>query len=145
MFKQKIKFFKKYKLNQVKTIKQTHKYIYIFRYIDFNIVEITSLKKILKELQYKSLILKQNLTGIISNKLKGQGPLLIIYGNQNLNLINKLKSFKKLDFIYLMVDTTIYSNLKIKQIVLTNQISLNCLLIYPFLNFLYSLRKTRTI
>lgn len=145
MFKQKIKFFKKYKLNQVKTIKQTHKYIYIFRYIDFNIVEITSLKKILKELQYKSLILKQNLTGIISHKLKGQGPLLIIYGNQNLNLINKLKSFKKLDFIYLMVDTTIYSNLKIKQIVLTNQISLNCLLIYPFLNFLYSLRKTRTI
>ena len=45
MIQQKIKFFKKYKLNQLQTIKQTYKYIYFFRYSDLNINEIIYLKK----------------------------------------------------------------------------------------------------
>lgn len=138
------KYFKKYKLNQLQKIKQTYKYIYIFRYNDLTINEIVSIKKKLKELNYKSLILNQNLTkidNIFKLDIKGQGSVLMIYGNQNLNLINNISNFKKIKLIYLIIENNIYSNLKIKQIMSTNNIPLNVLLIKPFLNFLYYLRK----
>nr|AAW62550.1 orf142 [Phytophthora infestans] len=141
MLKQKIKFFKKYKLNQLQKIKQTYKYIYIFRYNDLNINEIISLKKILKKLDYKSLILKQNLTIHIFSELKGQGSILVIYGDKDLNLIKNLTSFKKLELIYLNIQNNIYSNLKLKQIISQNYPPLNNLVIQPFLNFIYYLRK----
>ena len=115
MFKQKVKFFKKYKLNRLKNIKQNYKYIYIFRYTDLNINETILLKKNIKEFNYNSFILNQNLTSSIFNKLKGQGPILVIYGNDNFNLINKLNYFKKLNLIYLNIKNETYSNLKIKK------------------------------
>lgn len=138
------KYFKKYKLNQLQKIKQTYKYIYIFRYNDLTINETISIKKKLKELNYKSLILNQNLTkidNIFKLNIKGQGSILMIYGNQDLNLINNISNFKKIKLIYLIIENNIYSNLKIKQIMSTNNIPLNVLLIKPFLNFLYYLRK----
>jgi hypothetical protein len=138
------KYFKKYKLNQLQKIKQTYKYIYIFRYNDLTINETVSIKKKLKELNYKSLILNQNLTkidNIFKLNIKGQGSVLIIYGNKDLNLINSILNFKKIELIYLIIKDNIYSNLKIKQIMSNNNISLNVLLIKPFLNFLYYLRK----
>nr|YP_009420737.1 hypothetical protein [Phytophthora nicotianae]ASO76759.1 hypothetical protein [Phytophthora nicotianae]DAZ88479.1 TPA_asm: Ymf98 [Phytophthora nicotianae P1976]DAZ88912.1 TPA_asm: Ymf98 [Phytophthora nicotianae CJ01A1] len=141
MFKQKIKFLKKYKLNQLQKIKQTYKYIYIFRYNDLNINEIISLKKNIKKLDYKSLILNQNLTTHIFSKLKGQGSILIIYGNNDLNLIKNLTNFKKIELIYLSIQNNIYSNLKIKQILSQNYPPLNNLVVQPFLNFVYYLRK----
>nr|YP_010394511.1 Ymf98 [Phytophthora pluvialis]UXG56180.1 ymf98 [Phytophthora pluvialis]DAZ88558.1 TPA_asm: Ymf98 [Phytophthora pluvialis]DAZ88948.1 TPA_asm: Ymf98 [Phytophthora pluvialis] len=134
-------FLKKYKLNQLQKIKQTYKYIYIFRYNDLNINEIISLKKKIKKLDYKSLILKQNLSINIFFKLNGQGSVLIIYGNNNLNLIKNLTNFKKLELIYLSIQNTIYSNLKIKQILSSNYTPLNNLIVQPFLNFIYYLRK----
>nr|YP_010117866.1 ymf98 [Phytophthora castaneae]QPN53838.1 ymf98 [Phytophthora castaneae] len=135
------KKFKKYKLNQLQKIKQTYKYIYIFRYNDLNINEIISLKKNIKKLEYKSLILNQNLTTHIFSKLKGQGSILLIYGNNNLNLIKNLTNFKKLELIYLNIQNNIYSSLKIKQILSTNYPPLNNLVVQPFLNFIYYLRK----
>nr|YP_010394749.1 Ymf98 [Phytophthora tubulina]DAZ89186.1 TPA_asm: Ymf98 [Phytophthora tubulina] len=135
------KNFKKYKLNQLQKIKQTYKYIYIFRYNDLNINEIIFLKKNIKKLDYKSLILTQNLTTHIFSKLKGQGSILIIYGNNDLNLIKNLTNFKKLELIYLSVQNNIYSNLKIKQILLRDYPPLNNLIVQPFLNFIYYLRK----
>ena len=142
MFKQKIKFFKKYKLNQLKNIKQNYKYIYIFRYTDLNINETILLKKNIKEFNYNSFILNQNLTSSIFNKLKGQGPILVIYGNDNFNLINKLNYFKKLNLIYLNIKNETYSNLKIKKILSNkNYPPLNNLVVQPFLNFIYYLRK----
>lgn len=138
------KYFKKYKLNQLQKIKQTYKYIYIFRYNDLTINETISIKKKLKELNYKSLTLNQNLTkinNIFNLNIKGQGSVLMIYGNENLNLINSILNFKKIELIYLIIKNNIYSNLKIKQIMSNNNISLNVLLIKPFLNFLYYLRK----
>jgi hypothetical protein len=138
------KYFKKYKLNQLQKIKQTYKYIYIFRYNDLTINETISIKKKLKELNYKSLILNQNLTKIdnmFKLNIKGQGSILMIYGNEDLNLINTISNFKKIELIYLIIKNNIYSNLKIKQIISTNNIPLNVLLIKPFLNFLYYLRK----
>jgi hypothetical protein len=138
------KYFKKYKLNQLQKIKQTYKYIYIFRYNDLTINETISIKKKLKELNYKSLILNQNLTkidNIFKLNIKGQGSVLIIYGNKDLNLINNILNFKKIELIYLIIKDNIYSNLKIKQIMSNNNIPLNVLLIKPFLNFLYYLRK----
>jgi len=138
------KYFKKYKLNQLQKIKQTYKYIYIFRYNDLTINETVSIKKKLKELNYKSLILNQNLTkidNIFKLNIKGQGSVLMIYGNEDLNLINNILIFKKIELIYLIIKDNIYSNLKIKQIMSNNNISLNVLLIKPFLNFLYYLRK----
>nr|YP_010394670.1 Ymf98 [Phytophthora quercina]DAZ89107.1 TPA_asm: Ymf98 [Phytophthora quercina] len=133
--------FKKYKLNKLHKIKQTYKYIYIFRYNDLNINEIIFLKKNIKKLEYKSLILTQNLTTNIFPKLKGQSSILIIYGNNDLNIIKNLTNFKKLNLIYLSVQNNIYSNLKIKQILSKNYIPLNNLIVQPFLNFIYYLRK----
>jgi len=138
------KYFKKYKLNQLQKIKQTYKYIYIFRYNDLTINETISIKKKLKELNYKSLILNQNLTktnNVFEMDIKGQGSILIIYGNEDLDLIKNILNFKKIELIYLVIKNNIYSNLKIKQIMSNNNISLNVLLIKPFLNFLYYLRK----
>lgn len=135
------KIFKKYKLNQLQQIKQTFKYIYIFRYNDLNINEIISLKKNIKKLDYKSLILNQNLAINILTKLKGQGSILIIYGNNDLNLIEIFNIFKKLELIYLSIQNNIYSNLKIKQILAQNYSPLNNLIVQPFLNFIYYLRK----
>lgn len=138
------KYFKKYKLNQLQKIKQTYKYIYIFRYNDLTINETISIKKKLKELNYKSLILNQNLikiNNIFKLNIKGQGSILMIYGNEDLNLINNTLNFKKIELIYLIIKDNIYSNLKIKQIMFNNNIPLNVLLIKSFLNFLYYLRK----
>ena len=142
MFKQKIIFFKKYKLNRLKNIKQNYKYIYIFRYTDLNINETILLKKNIKKLNYNSLILNQNLTRTVFDKLKGQGSILIIYGNGNFNLIRELNYFKKLDLIYLNIKNDIYSNLKLKKIVSNkNYPPLSNLVVQPFLNFIYYLRK----
>ena len=138
------KYFKKYKLNQLQKIKQTYKYIYIFRYNDLTINETIFIKKKLKELNYKSLILNQNLTktnNVFEMDIKGQGSILIIYGNEDLDLIKNILNFKKIELIYLVIKNNIYSNLKIKQIMSANNIPLNVLLIKPFLNFLYYLRK----
>nr|YP_010394826.1 Ymf98 [Phytophthora megakarya]DAZ89263.1 TPA_asm: Ymf98 [Phytophthora megakarya] len=143
MFKQKKKIFKKYKLNQLQKIKQTYKYIYIFRYNDLNINETVLLKKKIKKLDYKSLILNQNLTTRIFPNLKGQGSLLIIYGNNNLNLIKILTNFKKLQLLYLNNQNIIYSNLKTQQIFSKNYLPLNNLIVRPFLNFIYYLRKIK--
>ncbi len=135
------KYFKKYKLNQLQEIKQTYKYIYFLRYNDLTINENILLKKFLKKNKFKSLILKQNLFNKKFLNLKGQGSILIIYGNEENNIINKLKNFKKLELIYLIIDKNIYSNLKLKKIFLTNQLPLNVSIIKPFLKFLYYLRK----
>ena len=138
------KYFKKYKLNQLQKIKQTYKYIYIFRYNDLTINETVSIKKKLKELNYKSLILNQNLTktnNIFEMNIKGQGAVLMIYGNKDLDLIKNILNFKKIELIYLIIKNNIYSNLKIKKIMSNTNIPLNVLLIKPFLNFLYYLRK----
>lgn len=138
------KYFKKYKINQLQKIKQTYKYIYIFRYNDLTINETISIKKKLKELNYKSLILNQNLTkknNIFELNIKGQGSVLIIYGNDDLDLIKNNLNFKKIELIYLIIKNNIYSNLKIKKIMSNNYLPLNMLLIKPFLNFLYYLRK----
>ena len=121
-----------------------NKYIYVFRYNDLTINETISIKKKLKELNYKSLILNQNLTkinNILKLNIKGQGSVLIIYGNEDLDFIKTASNFKKIELIYLIIENTIYSNLKIKKITSNFSPPLNILLIKPFLNFLYYLRK----
>lgn len=140
------KYFKIYKLNQLQKIKQTYKYIYIFRYYDLTLNEIISIKKKLKEFNYKSLILNQNLIKLNNTfelNIKGQGSVLIIYSNKNLNLIKNILNLKKIELIFLKIKNNIYANLKIKKIISNSNtnISLNILLIKPFLNFLYYLRK----
>jgi hypothetical protein len=141
MLKQKKNSYKKYKLNQLQKIKQTYKFIYLFRYNDLSINEIISIKKKLKKLNYKSLTLNQKLTTHSFSKLKGEGSILIIYGNDELNLIHNLIKFKKLELIYLSFKNQVYSNLKIKQILFKSHPSLNNLIVQPFLNFIYYLRK----
>jgi ribosomal protein L10 len=136
------KYFKKYKLNQLQIIKQTYKYIYIFRYNDLTINENIFLKKKLKELNFKSLVLKQNLTNKIFSNTKGQGSILIIYGNENINIIENLSNLKKIELIFLIVDKNIFSNLKLKKIFSKiNNFPLNFVLIKPIFNFLYYLKK----
>ena len=140
MLKKKI-FFKKYKLNQLQTITKIFKYIYFFHYSDLNINEIIYFKKKIKKLNYKLLILNQNLTTQIFSKLKGQGSILIIYGNNDLNLLQNITNFKKLNLICLINQDKIFSSLKIKPILNQNSVPLNNLVVHPFLNFIYYLRK----
>jgi ribosomal protein L10 len=135
------KFFKKYKINQLQNIKQNFKYVYIYRYNDLTINEVISIKKKLKNLGYKSLILKQNITNNFFLNVKGQGSLLVIYGNEYINLFENLSNFKKLELIFLIIEKNIYSNLKLKQILVNSNSYLNITLIRPFLNFLHYLRK----
>jgi ribosomal protein L10 len=133
--------FKKYKINQLQNIKQNYKYIYIFRYNDLTINEVISIKKKLKNLNYKSLILKQNITNNFFLNMKGQGSLLVIYGNEFNDLMKNINNFKKIELIFLVIDKNIYSNLKLKQIISDSNTYLNITLIRPFLNFLHYLRK----
>lgn len=135
------KNFKKYKINQLQNIKQNYKYIYIFRYNDLKINEIISIKKKIKSFNYKSLIIKQNITNNFFLNLKGQGSLLIFYSNEYTDLVKELSIFKKLELVSLIIDSLIYSNLKLKKILLDANNSLNIVLIKPFFNFLYYLRK----
>ena len=140
MFK-KFYFFKKYKLNQLQKIKKIYKYIYFFRYNDLNINEIISLKKNIKKYNYKILMLNKKLTNQIFPKLNGQSSILIIYGNNNFNLVKDLFNIKKLNFIYLIISNNIYSYLKIRKIFNQKYLPLNNLIICPFLNFIYYLRN----
>jgi ribosomal protein L10 len=133
--------FKKYKINQLQNIKQNYKYIYIFRYNDLAINEVISIKKNLKNINYKSLVLKQNITNNFFLNMKGQGSLLIIYGNNFTDLIKNINNFKKIELIFLIIEKNIYSNLKLKQILNNSNSYLNITLIRPFLNFLHYLRK----
>jgi ribosomal protein L10 len=135
------KYFKKYKLNQLQIIKQTYKYMYIFRYNDLIINENILLKKKLKEINFKSLILKQNLTNKIFSNIQGQGSILIIYGNDDINILENLFKFKKIQLIYLIINNQIFSNLKLKKIFSKNQLPLNVSIIKPFFKFLCYLKK----
>lgn len=135
------KLFKKYKLNKLKKITKNYKYIYFFRYNDLNINEIIFLKKTIKKLNYKSLILTQNLITQVFSKLKIQGSILLIYGTQDSNLIQNLSNLKKLTLLYLIIQKNIFSYLKMNQIFNQNYLPLNNLIVYPFLNFIYYLRK----
>lgn len=135
------KYFKKYKINQLQYIKQNYKYIYLFRYNDLNIDEIISIKKKIKILNHKSLILKKKITNNFFLNVKGQGSLLIIYSNKYFDFIKNFSNFKKLEFIFLVYEKKIYSNLKLKKILNNSNIFLNILLIKPLLNFLYFLKK----
>jgi ribosomal protein L10 len=135
------KFFKKNKINQLQNIKQNYKYIYLFRYNDLTINEMILIKKKIKNLNYKSSILKQNIINNFFINLKGQGPLLIIYGNEYLDLINNMINFKKIEPIFLILDENIYSFLKLKEMMINSNSYLNITLIRSFLNFIHYLRK----
>ncbi len=100
-----------------------------------------SIKKKIKNVNYKSLILKQNITNNFLLNLKGQGSLLLMYGNSYVDLIKNISNFRKIEFVFLKVEKNIYSNLKLKQIINNSNPYLNITLIRPFLNFLYYLRK----
>jgi len=137
------KKFKKFKINQLQNIQQNYKYIYVFRYNDLKINEIITIKKKLKNLNYNIQILKQNITNKFFFEIKGQGSVLIIYGNEYTNLLNTMQAFKKTELIYLIVEKNIYSHLKLKSIINNSNNYINVTLIQPFLNFLYYLRKTQ--
>ena len=135
-------YFKQYKLEKIQKIKQNFKYIYIFRYNDLTKNEIILLKQKLKKIKYNSLILKQNLFNKIFLNIKGQGSLILIYGEENINLIKDLNFFKKIELVLLYIKPNLYSNLKIKKLNSnTNLPFLNILIVRPILNFLYYLRK----
>jgi ribosomal protein L10 len=136
------KNFKNNKINQLQYIKKNYDYVYIFRYNGLNTNEIITIKKQIKNLNYKSLVIKQTLTNNFFSNLKGQGSLFIIYSNKYKNLIKELSIFKKLELIKLVTfNDVIYSNLKIKKILSDPKNFLNIKLIKPFLNFIYYLRK----
>jgi hypothetical protein len=110
------KYINNFKIEKIKQIEKNNNFIYFFRYNDFNYIEKNNLKKEIKKLNLNFFILKQNLIKYTFTHLKGQGSLIIIYGNKFLEINNFLQKFKKLEFIYLYYNKNIFSNKKIKQI-----------------------------
>ena len=76
------KYINKFKLEKIQQIEKNNNFIYFFRYNDLNYNEKINLTKKIKKLNFNYLILKQNLIKNIFPNLKGQGALIIIYGNQ---------------------------------------------------------------
>lgn len=107
------KYINKFKLEKIKQIEKNYNFIYFFRYNDLNYNEKINLKKEIKKLNFNFFILKQNLIKNIFPNLKGQGSLIIIYGNNFLNINNIILKFKKLEFIFLFHQRLMYSNQKI--------------------------------
>ncbi len=110
------KYINKFKLEKIQQIEKNNNFIYFFRYNDLNYNEKINLTKKIKKLNFNYLILKQNLIKNIFPNLKGQGALIIIYGNQFLETNSIIQQFKKLEFIYLFQQNLIFSNQKMKKI-----------------------------
>jgi hypothetical protein len=112
------KYVNKFKLEKIKQIEKNNNFIYFFRYNDLNYNEKINLTKEIKKLNLNFFILKQNLIKNIFPNLKGQGSLIIIYGNHFLETNIIIQKFKKLEFIYLFHKKLIFSNQKIQKIFL---------------------------
>jgi ribosomal protein L10 len=136
------KYINKFKLEQIKQIEKNYNYIYFFRYNDMNYNEKINLKKEIKKLNFNFFILKQNLLKYFFLNLKGQGSIIIIYGNDILNLNTILQKNKKIEFIYLYNKNLIFSNSKIKNSLInkTNNLPLNYQLKKPIFYF-YNILK----
>jgi ribosomal protein L10 len=140
------KYINKFKLEQIKQIEKNYNYIYFFRYNDLNYNEKINLKKEIKKLNFNFFILKQNLLKYFFTNLKGQGSIIIIYGNNILDLNQITQKNKKIEFIYLYNKNTIYSNIKIKNLMTNknNTLPLNYQLkspIFYFYNILKNIKK----
>lgn len=129
------KYINKFKLEKIKQIEKNYNFIYFFRYNDFNYNEKINLTKEIKKLNFNFFILKQNLIKQVFPNLKGQGSLIIIFGNNLLEINNILFKFKKLEFIYLFHQKLIFSNQKIKKISLNKDLNE-----FSFLN--YQIKKS---
>jgi ribosomal protein L10 len=137
------KYINKFKIEKIKQIEKNNNYIYFFRYNDFNYIEKNNLKKEIKKLNLNFFILKQNLIKYSFTHLKGQGSLIIIYGNDSVDINNFIQKFKKLEFIYLYHQNLIFSNKKIIKIY-NNKNSQNLYLNYQIkkpLFYFYNLLK----
>ena len=110
------KYINKFKLEQIKQIEKNYNYIYFFRYNDIDYNEKNNLKKEIKKLNFNYFILKQSLIKYFFTYLKGQGSLIIIYGNKLLNINLIIQKNKKIEFICLFNKNLIFSNKKIKNI-----------------------------
>ena len=124
------KYLNKFKLEKIKQIEKNNNFIYFFRYNDFNYNEKINLTKEIKELNFNFFILKQNLIKQVFPNLKGQGSLIVIFGNNFLEINDLLSKFKKLEFIYLFHQKLIFSNQKIKKIFINKNVNE-----FSFLNY----------
>jgi hypothetical protein len=130
-----------FKLDKIKQIENENDFIYFFRYNDLNYKDKINLKKEIKN--FKFYFLKQNLTKKIFKDLKGQGSLIIFYGDSFLNIENVIQKFKKLEFIklYNKKNKLIFSNNKLKKINTKNNFFINYQLKKPLFIFHNFLKK----
>nr|YP_008475408.1 hypothetical protein P181_p19 [Thraustotheca clavata]AGS55523.1 hypothetical protein [Thraustotheca clavata] len=124
------KYINKFKLEKIKQIEKNYNFIYFFRYNDLNYKEKIYLIKEIKNLKFNFFILKQNLIKKVFPNLKGQGSLVIIFGNNFLEINDILLKFKKLEFIYFFHQKLIFSNQKLKKINLNKNLKE-----FSFLNY----------
>nr|YP_009327231.1 hypothetical protein [Aphanomyces astaci]AOQ30624.1 hypothetical protein [Aphanomyces astaci] len=136
------KYINKFKLEQIKQIEKNYNYIYFFRYNDIDYNEKNNLKKEIKKLDYNFFILKQSLIKYFFTHLKGQGSLIIIYGNKPLNINLIIQKIKKIEFIYLFNKNLIFSSIKIKNMINKN-IILNYQIKKPLFYFYNILNKIK--
>nr|YP_009327277.1 hypothetical protein [Aphanomyces invadans]AOQ30670.1 hypothetical protein [Aphanomyces invadans] len=137
------KYINKFKIEKIKQIEKNYNYLYFFRYNDIDYNEKNNLKKELKKLNFNFFILKQSLIKYFFTHLKGQGPLIIIYGNNFLNINLIIQKIKKIEFIYLFNKDLIFSNIKIKNLIINKNIVLNYQIKKPLFYFYNILNKIK--
>lgn len=134
----------KFKIEKIKQIEKNYNYIYFFRYNDLNYNEKINLKKEIKKLNFNFFIIKQNLIKYFFTNLKGQGSLIIFYGNSNLNINLILQKNKKIEFIYLFNKNLIFSKIKLNNIFFNNiSLSLNNQIKTPIFYFFNILKQIK--
>ena len=134
-------FLKKYKKKNLQTIQKNYNYLYFFRYHNLTFNENILLKKKIKKNQSFFLILKQNLIKKNFKFIKGQGPVLLIYSNQNLFNLSFLKDFQKIKLIFLLFKNQIFSELKLNKISFCSKESFLFNLKIPFFKLILILQR----
>jgi ribosomal protein L10 len=134
-------FLKKYKKKKIQTIQKNYNYLYFFRYHNLTVNENILLKKKIKKNQSFFLILKQNLIKKNFKFIKGQGPILLIYSNQNLFNLFFLKDFQKIKLIFLLFKNQIFSELKLNKISFCSKESFLFNLKIPFFKLILILQR----
>ncbi len=137
-------FLKKYKFNQIQSIKKNYNSIYLFRYHNLTVNENILLKKKLKKTQLSFLVLKQTLIKKELKNIKGQGSLLLIYGNQDQLDISFLNDFLNMKLVYFIYKNQLFSEIKSKKIFPHSKASFVFNLQSPFLMLTFLLKKMNT-
>lgn len=124
-----------FQLQEFKYILNNYTYIYFFRYNDLTINEIKQFKQNFQNISIK--FFKKNQIQQFFPFLKYQNSIFIIYTNNLNNNLETIKNTKKIFFLFLINTKKIFSNYKLKNILLKKNQQI--FVLYEIFKIYYSL------